>query len=1029
MTRIIDNSKEKLYKILKQEFNENNEIAIASAYFNVRGFGLLKDALGNKPLYFLLGREPTESIKWEDEILRELEEREDDAEYFKLLQDAIKYFEEPDKQVRILTGPFFHGKAYIAAYPSLQKISRGVGCVGSSNFTYGGLSENRELNMVSTDREVVEDLANWFNEQWNKADDYKDEFLKILKNYVTTRTPLEVVAKALYETYKSSLEIEKTPLNNIQLYPHQILSYRDALEKLKKYGGVLIADSTGLGKSRIAIQLAINAMSEGRKVLLIAPKSVLETTWENEMQETKVFIKKINSEMLSSNPDDVIKEYEGYDFIIVDEAHYFRNPSTNRYSALRELILKNKAQIVLMTATPINTGLMDLYNLLSLYLGENSIFDLYGQTLRGFFTESQKKWIQNQPLDLEPVLERFIVRHSRELAKLISKNIKFPKRKIDEDPRDKYETNINYQKIYDILDKMNFVYYELSIEKLSDLKMPDGSPLSKYMEEKNKENLKKLVKTIVIINILKRLESSLEAFRKTLSTLKDYIKNAISFAENKGYFLPPALKDVYISIFDEEIPSEEDLFNKPKYKNMKEKCKLTKEEIENFINKCNEDLEKIRTLLEDNTIFLENTPYIDIKYKKFEERILDIIKEIKSNNSEISNNGIIIFSQYKDTVEYIYNNLNKLRLEIPLMMVTGTYSYNQELKRSSDKTGVINEFTKKGGILVSTDVLSEGLNLQNAQYIVNYDFPWNPVILIQRVGRIDRIGSPYDFIYLINILPLNGDPDDPSTLEHFLNLMYRLYKRLEAIRETIGLDASTLGEEAAPKDFGIQMNLAKNNQEVLEILSKQLEQFTNDPRDILAKIINEKGYDWIKKIPNGIGAYKIGDRDGLFILFTDGEEFYWRLKFFDGKGELLSSSNEIIDILLKGENENSGEEIEYSLLVDRMKKIKEELKKEINKRKSEIYSLSLGTDKKTREIYDALSKSNEADGEHLALLFRKKAKMRNVVESLYKAMLEGNLINKAREILKEDLNSEVNDKNEKEKNLVRVCWCWIHPKK
>ena len=128
---------------------------------------------------------------------------------------------------------------------------------------------------------------------------------------------------------------------------------------------------------------------------------------------------------------------------------------------------------------------------------------------------------------------------------------------------------------------------------------------------------------------------------------------------------------------------------------------------------------------------------------------------------------------------------------------------------------------------------------------------------------------------------------------------------LEAIRSTIGIDSSTLGEEAAPKDFGFQQALAKNDQTLMDAMTRELEQFTNSPMDELARIMSQKGLDWLKSLPKGIGAYKKSERDGLFILFTDGEDFYWRLKYYDKTKETVSSPSEIINVLLKGESQNS----------------------------------------------------------------------------------------------------------------------------
>jgi len=215
---------------------------------------------------------------------------------------------------------------------------------------------------------------------------------------------------------------------------------------------------------------------------------------------------------------------------------------------------------------------------------------------------------------------------------------------------------------------------------------------------------------------------------------------------------------------------------------------------------------------------------------------------------------------------------------------------------------------------------------------------------------VDRMGSSHSEVFLINVLPKNGNPDDPTSLEHFIGVMKKLYSRLEAIRETIGLDSSNLGEEAAPKDFGVQEALARNDQGVLDLLSKELEQFTSDPRDTLARIMNERGLDWLKSLPKGIGAYKTSDREGLFVLFTDGDELYWNLKYYDQKGGSVFSPSEIIDILLKGETQNKGESIDYRPLIERMKDMKNETKWDLESRRRREKTLQGSPPKVTQTI-------------------------------------------------------------------------------
>ena len=1015
MARIIDNSRETLKDVLNRELGEVGEVAIATAYFNVMGFGDIEDGLKDKPLRLLLGRPPEETIKWEDEILRELEEYEDDPQYFKLLQRAIKYFEDPSRQVRIVEGRFFHGKAFMGAHPSLSEVRRGFAVVGSSNFTHGGLLTNRELNMLNTDREAVQELADWFQRQWSDdaSRDYKQEFLSKLKAYTTSWSPYEVVAKSLWETYKQDLERrEESALK--KLHPHQQLSFINALDKLEKYNGVLIADSTGLGKTRTALALVHHYRREGVKALLIAPKSILETTWKDEMWKTDIRVESINSEMLSANPsiiDDYINREEKPGLIIVDEAHFFRHPNTNRYQALSKLLYLTMAKVVLATATPVNTSLMDLYHLLALYLPENTIYDKHGKTLRNYFIENQKKWLNKEPIDMDDILRKFVVRHSRELAKSLSK-LNFPQRKLH---TIKYELGVDVEKLAEALDQLNFAFYDLAIERLSgEFKLPDGTSASKYMEQA--ENLKKLVKQIQRINLLKRLESSLEAFRVSVERYIRYIDYANKYARQDRVYIPPRLKgDLFTLIDDEEsqdLPEVERIFRKEP--ELLSKCILTQDEIENFTESNNEDLKTLKKVL-------NMLPKVDYKLEKLLQEIEKIYPSLGGKN------GIIIFTVYVDTATYLYEHLKKKFKSDEygnggrkLLLVTGS-SAEEDSGKHLEEADAVKQFQSNGGIMVSTDVLSAGQNLQNAQYVVNYDFPWNPVVLIQRAGRVDRLGSPYETVYLYNVLPRKGSPEDPTTLEYFLNLMSRLYERLEAISETIGLDASTLGEEARPKDFSDQLRIANEDNTVIEDLERRVEQFTRDPLDDLAKIINEKGYDWIKKLPDGIGAIKIGERDGVFALFTDGQNYYWRLKWLD-KGETIDNPSEITKMLLSGDAHNKGEKIDYDQLVDKLKQLKTELMKKLEEERKRRITIDdvPPPNKVIKEIYDAFEKLGEYE---LAARFRDASGNTQIVRMLKKALDEGRLLEEAKKLLTN--TTEKKPTINKLPKLKRVCWCLI----
>jgi len=1025
LTKIIDNSSDKLASVLCNEIKTLPEAAIASAYFNVHGFGALQEGIKEKPLRVLLGTEPTNSVKWEEEILKELEDQEDDPAYFQLLQQCIDYFKKQTTQVRIpVDGHFLHGKAYIAAHPNLQKVHHGIGSVGSSNFTRGGLLTNRELNMINTDREVVQELADWFNIQWDSAKDYKADFLNQLENYTTAHSPYEVIAKALYETFRENLEApENIALKG--LWYHQRLSYRDAKTKLETHGGVVIADSTGLGKSRTAISLAWDAKREGKKVLLIAPRSILDTTWKTEMEKTDINLRTMGSEEISRDPDSLEKQHPDADFIIVDEAHYFRNPATNRYKALRDLVIKNNAEIILCTATPVNNSLMDLYHLLALYLREDCIQDLCNDSLQGYFAAQQKRWLNDEPINMDDVLQRFVTRHSRALAKALDREgkIRFPDRILDPDPRNRYTTTVNYSRIDQTIDDMKQVYYDLSVDLIwGELKLPGGIRLTATAEQKQRESLKKLIKVLVKINLFKRLESSTAAFLRTISDLERYIKASKRYAEEEGYFFPPALKgDFYILASDldddeeAELPDPEDLFHREKYRKLMPRLKLSRDQIRDYSSSCERDLRMINVLR-------SLIPAKDAKLETFIDRATDIITKIQGTEK----NGFIIFTQYAATADYIYEELRKRFPDIRLLLTTGLSCFNVDNARCN-KVEAVEDFMAHGGVLVSTDVLSAGQNLQNAQFVANYDFPWNPVVLIQRIGRIDRAGSDHKQVYAINVLPRDGNPEDPSSLEFFLGLMTRIYQRLEAIRTTIGLDASTLGEEAIPKDFGIQRALADLDGTILDAMTRELEQFTASAMDTLANMMKEKGEDWLRKLPNGIGAYKSAPTPAMFVLFKDEANgvHYWRFK--DLHAETTNTvATEIINTILEEPNDNKGDKINYSPLIDHMRRMKRELKEEIEtgqKREKTIAGAPIRTTKAMREIVDALVK--EPDGEELAQQFRQQANNSNLVRSLTRALREGNLVEKARELLKQIKTAEKPEP--KPPKLKRICWCYLHP--
>jgi hypothetical protein len=258
--------------------------------------------------------------------------------------------------------------------------------------------------------------------------------------------------------------------------------------------------------------------------------------------------------------------------------------------------------------------------------------------------------------------------------------------------------------------------------------------------------------------------------------------------------------------------------------------------------------------------------------------------------------------------------------------------------------------------------------------------------------------------------------------------MRKLYKRIDLISNTIGIDSTTLGEDASPRDFGIQEAIARNDPKILDVLMEKVEQFTKDPIETLATIINNKGEKWLQDLPLGIGAYKHSNRNGLFILFRDGGNYYWMLKFFDGGRETIQNPNEITNLLLDGDYDNKGDIIDYTELMAQFKDLKSWLRNKIEdekKIKDIQQGRKAGATKQEREIYEALQKLG-SEGMELSAIFNVARAKQVVVTTLYNAMKAGSLLERAREVLKsyssQTIDSEKNG-SDVDTNLKRVCWC------
>lgn len=890
---IIDNSEgNKLVSFLSSVLKENpkTNFDIATAFFNIQAFVMVKDNLRDvKRFRLLLGKTPEiQSEKTLGEVL--LEEMKKEVEGFELSKETdetiktfIQFLKEDNVEIRLFE-KFLHGKAYI-----LDNLI----IIGSSNFTSAGLTREGELNSVSPRSYAEYARREWFEKFWKEARDFKDELIELLENsrfgskeYI----PYEVFIKSLYELQKEDIKTEEEKLkrkrefvpSKVELTEFQEDVIPRIFSRLKKYGTILVADSVGLGKTWIAKKIIEHYGFYRRKnYLVICPAQLRESLWKKELKGI------ILAENILSQEDLASKNFiektkraiggrlEDIELIVIDESHNLRNPLSNRWENFFTLVNDHIARkskrpyILFLTATPINNTIWDLYWQIMLMVGMNksafikeNISDLFK-----FFKQIEKK---GEPSLLNDLLNEISIRRTRDYIKknypdatIEGKKIVFPDRVLENISYSLGETYKGmYKEISDaITQELTMACYQVLKYKKTEKLTPDEEWALNRMIA-----LSGILKTI----FLKRLESSVEAFRisihnhiKFLIKLKNYL--------NKGKFLTKVAFNKYLMSVDEEIEEfEEGLenFNLKDYK---------KEELFEDIDKDVKILSKILDRLS------EIKPKNDAKLNIIKKHLLKLSKK----------GQIILFTYYADTLNYIFEiiknskNFSKLKIE----KISGATS-NKERER------IVNDLlNKKINILISTDVLSEGMNLQSAQIVLNYDLHWNPTRMIQRAGRIDRIGSPYTKIYVYNVFP-------EEELEELLKLVHILQTKIIDIDRSVGLDQKILGEEIHPKVFGIIRKIKAKDTKVFDELETSMfgggEKFYQPLKDFLKR----RALEELEKIPLGIhSGLEKKKLKGIFFYYKYSDDFHFWYLYDVATGEIIKNKTEIIDFISCPPNE------------------------------------------------------------------------------------------------------------------------------
>ncbi|PKP60888.1 MAG: hypothetical protein CVT88_01665 [Candidatus Altiarchaeales archaeon HGW-Altiarchaeales-1] len=905
---IIDNSEgNKLVDFLNIVLGETpkTKFDVATAFFNIRAFAMIKDNLNDVERFrLLLGEAPEiQSEKTLGDVL--LEEIKREIEGFNLTTESdqiVKLFIEFLKRENVevhLFDEFLHGKAYI-----LDNLI----VIGSSNFTSAGLTRYGELNTWKQESQAVYTRKEWFEKFWSEARNFKEDLIKILeesrfgsKEY----TPYDIYIKTLYELQKDDItEEEKSekprglPETKVYLAQFQEDAIARIWTRLKKYGGCIVADSVGLGKTWIAKKILEKTGYYERKNILVVCPAQLREMWRLELKKIDVKENIISQEDLAS--ENFLEKakitlggrFDNVELIVVDESHNFRNPLSNRWENFFTLINDNiarkgkKPNMLFLTATPINNTPWDLYwQIMLLVLMDRSAF--IKENIPDLFDCFKKA--KDNPASLNDLLNEVSIRRTRDY---IMKNYPDPYVIIELPNGEKQEQkiifpkrvleNINYQLdktymgmykeiSYTITKKLTMAYYRLlDYKKDKTLTTEENFLLNRMIQ------IGGIFRTI----LLKRLESSVESFRISIKRhigFLEKLKKSLEAGKILGKENFNKLVEKFGEISDEDIEEYLDALEASEGIKLSEFKKEDYNTDELFAD-IDEDIKLLNKILEKvNNI----KPEDDSKIKVLKEKLLDLSKD----------GQIVLFTYYADTLNYIYKEIQKderfSKLKIEAVSSSGLTNKDPKQRRK-----LVEDFTNnKLEILMSTDVLSEGQNLQSARYLINYDLHWNPTRMIQRAGRIDRIGSKYKEIFVYNFFP-------EEELEELLNLVEILQNKIKNIDGSIGLDQSILGEEIHPKVFGVIRKIKDKDTKIFKELEDNAfvggEKFYQPLKDFL----KEKAVEELEKIPYGVySGLKKNKISGIFFYYKYNNDFHFWYLYNINSGTIINNKTEMVDYI------------------------------------------------------------------------------------------------------------------------------------
>ncbi len=642
------------------------------------------------------------------------------------------------------------------------------------------------------------------------------------------------------------------------------------INKLEKFNGCILADSVGLGKTFTALAVIKYYENRNKSVLVLCPKKLANNwnTYKDNYVNNPIAADRLRYDVLyhtdlsrnhgSSNGLDLDRlNWGNYDLVVIDESHNFRNggksggdsEKENRYLRLLNKVIRTgvKTKVLMLSATPVNNRFNDLKNQLALAYEGNSnlineklntkstIEEIFRQAQRAFNTWSKQdprsrtteSLLKMLDFDFFEVLDSVTIARSRKHIEKYYDTAdigSFPERLKPISlypPLTDLRSAINYNEIFEQLMLLNLAiytpsHYILDSKKSKYADLFDDEKVNVGFTQANREQG---IRRLMAINLMKRMESSVASFRLTLSRIDNLLKTTISTIDSFNQYSDTKvnLEDIsQLNDFDLDDQNDDELFSFGK------KVKINLSDMD--YTSWRRDLAKDKETIELLTVMVADiTPEHDSKLQELFRVLSNKIEHPINDN----NRKIIIFTAFSDTAEYLYENVSRYVLQkyrLNTAMVTGSVDGRSTVPRlhcdmntvltcfspiSKDKELLMPGDTTEIDVLIATDCISEGQNLQDCDYLINYDIHWNPVRIIQRFGRIDRIGSRNKVIQLVNFWP-------NVTLDEYIDLKARVETRMKIVDMTATGDDNILQEEKSDLEYR-KAQLKRLQEEVVDI--------------------------------------------------------------------------------------------------------------------------------------------------------------------------------------------------------------------